>query len=141
MKIIVVILFAFQACTFQKFKSLSQKIDKTRDYRSFNLYKPYFHPYRMKLLKEAKQFFFNGATDTIFIMESFITEHSGMAGAIWNSEKIYYYTYIGGKEIDPALIILDSSKASMINRDYRNLIIFFLQQKNILYKINIFLKK
>ena len=109
--ILVPFTFLFVSCTHNLFRQISIEVDKTRDYKSYQMYSPFFHHYRMILQKNNELKFIDFKNDTIYLQEIFITESSPlMAGTIWNRDGFINYSFMADKRYpNDMMIFVDSS--------------------------------
>jgi hypothetical protein len=99
------------------FRQISIEVDKTRDYKSYQMYSPFFHHYRMILQRKNELKFIDFKSDTIYLQEIFITESSPlMAGTIWNRNGHINYSFMGDERYpDDMMIFVDSSLAKYVS--------------------------
>ena len=115
------------SCNKNVFRQISKQVDKTRDYKSYQMYSPFFHHYRMILQKNNELKFINFKNDTIYLQEIFITESSPlMAGTIWNRNVRINYSFMAEKRLpDDMMNFVDSILAKYIIEEKGDIVEYY----------------
>ena len=120
-------LFVTTSCSHKIFERLSKEIDRTRDYKYYQIYTPFFHDYRMSLKKNGELKFINWEKDTILILETFVAESSPtMVGTIWNAKGIIEYNFVGKERImPPQIFFVDSNLIKYLKNENAKIVEYY----------------
>lgn len=130
------------SCSHVTFEQISKKIDQSRDYSSYKIYSPFFHPYRMAIKKNGELKFINWRNDTFYIQEVFYTEASPMMiGTIWNKKGLVNYTYIGSKREIPGIQLVDSNLIRYLYTPNTNIVDYYKKLPEHLVKNQYYFEK